>query len=232
MALSGSVDFAVTRNEIIEDAFWHTGVMEEGEILQASDLAFGARQLNKMIKSWGAQGHHLWTLTERTLTLVADQTSYTIGPSGDLNTNRPNKIHNVRWSDTNNIETPVWNISRQEYMALPNKTTSGKIVQVYYDRQLTQGTLYVWPAPDDATDTLLFTAEDHIQDFDTASDDTPFPQEWSDALSWNLALRLLGREKTDPAREKLIRQNAGLFLEQAITFDSEDASIEFGLSDY
>lgn len=232
MATSGSVDFTVTRNEIINDAFYHTGVLGEGETLSGADMDFGIRQLNKMIKAWGGQGFHLWTLTEREIMLTVDQKTYTIGPDGDLDTNRPNKIHNARWSDSSNNETPIHIVSRQEYMALPNKATSGKPTIIYYDRQLSKGTIYVWPVADDATDRLLFTAEDHIEDFDTSSDDTPFPQEWAEAISWNLALRLLGRERVDGERKVLIRENAAMFLAQAITFDAEENSVVFGLSEY
>lgn len=103
---------------------------------------------------------------------------------------RPLDIFNVRIKDADDYETPVSVISRQEYMSLSNKSSSGTINQVYYDPQLTNGVLYTWPVCNDVKYRLLFTMKRPVMDFDADANDADFPQEWLRALKWNLAVEL------------------------------------------
>ena len=81
MATSGSVDFNLTRDEIINDALVQIGAIEAGENPAATDTAFAARQLNRMVKTWQADGVRLWTRREAFLFLVDSQGRYQLGNS-------------------------------------------------------------------------------------------------------------------------------------------------------
>jgi hypothetical protein len=81
MTSSGSVNFDLTRNEIINDALVLCGAIEAGESPAATDTAYAARQLNRMVKSWQAAGTHLWSRRECYLFLSKGQASYRIGPN-------------------------------------------------------------------------------------------------------------------------------------------------------
>ena len=230
MATSGSTNFVVTRDQIIEDAYSHIGHLDEGETLNSERLAYGARQLEKMLKSWSAQGRHLWILKEAELPLVDGTTSYTVGPTGDLVITRPRKILDAR-RRTSGQDTPIYVTSRKEYFALPNKSVESKVVQIYYDRQLVNGTIYCWPTPDNSTDTIRFTYEAYIEDFDSNANDTPLPSEWSEALSWNLSVRLAGRENVDITTWNKVEEIAGKMLAEVAWDDNEDAPLEFYFED-
>lgn len=79
MATSGSTDFNMTRNEIIQDAFLLIGVLGAEESLDASDQAIAARALNRMIKAWQAQGINIWRYQEGTLFFdTANQAKWTL----------------------------------------------------------------------------------------------------------------------------------------------------------
>lgn len=82
MALSGSIDFNQTRNTIINDALVLCGVIEAGASPLASATAGAARQLNRMLKSWMADGIQLWRQDECVLHLAAGTASYSIGTGG------------------------------------------------------------------------------------------------------------------------------------------------------
>jgi hypothetical protein len=62
MATSGSIDFAVTRDNIIEDALSEIGIFREGADITSSEytstVTYAARVLNRMVKSWMGQGFH------------------------------------------------------------------------------------------------------------------------------------------------------------------------------
>ncbi len=106
--------------------------------------------------------------------------------------NRPQRIDGeaMFWRSAAGQDTPVKLISRAEYAQLSSKAISGKIVQAYFDPQLVNGQLYLWPAPDSAGDVLRFWYERILEDFDTGSNTPDFAIEWGEALILGLAARM------------------------------------------
>lgn len=87
MATSGSINFSVTRSNILEDALAELGIFREGSDITSSEytnaVTHCSRALNRMIKAWMMQGHHLWTLTEATVFFDEDTKRYKLGSGGD-----------------------------------------------------------------------------------------------------------------------------------------------------
>lgn len=83
MATSGSVNYSVTRADIITEALELLGVYGAGETLSADDTASCARTLEILVKAWQSENIGLWKLKEVTLFLQEDTYSYDIGPTGD-----------------------------------------------------------------------------------------------------------------------------------------------------
>jgi len=83
MATSGSVSFSMTAERVIDKAFAKIGVKEAEQPLQSFEFQDGIDALNLMIKSWGAQGLHLWSKDEGILFLDTGKTDYNLGPTGD-----------------------------------------------------------------------------------------------------------------------------------------------------
>lgn len=79
MATSGSVDYNLTRNQIIFDAYQLIEVYGVGRTVSDEDMALANRVLNNMIKTWQTQGLHLWGTEEAYLFLTANSASYTLG---------------------------------------------------------------------------------------------------------------------------------------------------------
>lgn len=183
MGTSGSTDFLLDRNGIIEKAFSILKIGAEGEDLTNDQIVRGSEALNIMVKEWQTEVD-LFIQTFGTLTLTT-AFSYTMGLGGDF-TVRPLRILAMNFK-LNGIETPMETMSRQEYIDLPDKASKGTPTQYYYDPQLTIGTLFIWPAPVTATGTLEFDFARPLDDFDASTDDPDFPQEWLKALVYNLA---------------------------------------------
>lgn len=157
---------------------------------------------------------------------------------------RPLEIIEARVRDKNDNDTPLSIITRTDYMNINDKDSEGTPNQIYYDPQLTNGSLYVWPSPNDVTDTIVMTGKYPIDDFDAAANDPGFPQEWHESLKYNLAVRLAPEYMTkhlkyedippiDPNQITLIIQTARELKDNARRFD-EEASIRFipDLRDY
>lgn len=79
MTVSGTTDFTQTRNELIYDAFQIIGVYGVGRTISSEDMNFACNTLNKMIKSWGTKGLHLWTKEENTLFIQSNTEAYQLG---------------------------------------------------------------------------------------------------------------------------------------------------------
>lgn len=74
-----TINFTQTRTEIIEDAFTSLGILGAGQTLRSEDMTYAVRLFNKMIKTYQAQGLHLWSKEEAYLFLDKDQTDYYLG---------------------------------------------------------------------------------------------------------------------------------------------------------
>lgn len=74
-----STNYSVNRDVLIGDSYAEIGVGIEGEPLEAEEVSFGARLLNYMIKHWVVHGFHLWKRERKRITLIAGQSTYSIG---------------------------------------------------------------------------------------------------------------------------------------------------------
>ena len=84
MTRSGSINFNQTRNEIIESALRKIGALGEGEIPTAQQVTNASQELNRLVKTWVAKGHHLWALDELVIFPVVGQIIYKIGVDSNI----------------------------------------------------------------------------------------------------------------------------------------------------
>ena len=220
MPTSNSIDYQLTTNQLIEEAYDICGVGSEGEGISADQYARGKRSLNTMVKAWSASDH-LWLRTDGSKVLVAATSSYALTP-------KPLRILDARRKDTSNIETPMREWSRAEYLDMPNKTSTGVPVNFYYDPQRDTGTMYVWPTPG-ATEaseyTVEFTYLRRMDDFDGTADAPDLPQEWLEALTFGLAERLALKYVTRPDLRAEISARAVAYKAELNAWDTEPASL-------
>ncbi len=176
---------------------------EGGVSPSATELTNALEALNFLVTSWQADGLQVWCQKIQTVTLVAGQDSYTCGPTGQIVIQRPTQISQA-WlratTGTQPVDIPLNIIDRQTYNALSVKNTSGTSNQLFYDPTYdlpggnfganTSGKFYLWPVPDStvvANYNLMFVYTRPIQDFNAVTDYLDFPQEWFNAIKWNLA---------------------------------------------
>ena len=126
-----------------------------------------------------------------------------------------------RASSTDNF-IPCKISSRKEYNELSRRDTSGSVSQVYYDPQIGDGNLYVWPTGNGGTaQELQVIIQRTLDDFDTSSDTPDWPQEWFTPLAFNLARMLAPKYGTPQMDYARIMQQARELYETARGFDTE-----------
>jgi hypothetical protein len=305
MTTSASVNFSVSRDDIIRASAEENGEVAEGEPITPDRTAAYALRLNSWIKSLMANGAKLWAMKQATLFLTAGTASYSLGATGTHCTNsyvqttlataealgstslgltafagmaasdnigvvlddgtihwttisgapgatttiavglasaaaagnvvfsytskinRPQRIdtESAYWHSAAGQDTPVELISRARYAQLANKSTRGKIVQAYYDPQLGNGILSVWPTPDNATDVLKFWYERILEDFDASADTPDFAIEWGEALILGLASKM-SPSSGMPLRERMdLKARADEALAIVTNYDRENVSL-------
>ena len=178
MAVSGSTDFELDVADYIEEAFERCGL----EVRTGYDLKTAKRSLNLMLADWANRGLNQWTIKQRSLTLVANDGEY------DLSADVIDVLSVVvRVSGT---DYSLERLSRDEYLTIPTKTTSGRPNQFFLDRQLTPN-LKVWPVPDSSTSyTVYYDALTRMDDADTFTNTMDLPFRFYPCLAAGLAYYL------------------------------------------
>lgn len=125
------------------------------------------------------------------------------------------------------IDLPMEMLARADYMNLSVKSTSGTPTQCFYSPQLSLGVLNIWPGASASGETIRMTIKRTIEDMDSTSDTFDFPQEWLRAIKYNLAAEIGLEFGITAAKLNLITLRAEILLNEAVGFDSEDASFSF-----
>jgi len=210
MATSSSVDFEIDVAEYIEEAFERCGI----EIRTGYDLRSARRSMNLLFADWANRGLNQWTITQRTQALTANDVDYTLGADViDI------LSMVVRRS---NIDYSMTRISRDDYINLPSKTTTGRPSQFFLDRQITPN-LKIWSAPENSTDVLYYDALTRIQDADASVNTVDVPFRFYPCLTAGLAYYLA--MKRAPDRIKILKAVYEEEFERAAAEDRDRASL-------
>ena len=210
MATSSSVDFEIDVAEYIEEAFERCGI----EIRTGYDLRSARRSMNLLFADWANRGLNQWTITQRTQALTANDVDYSLGADViDI------LSMVVRRSGT---DFSMTRISRDDYINLPTKTTTGRPSQFFLDRQITPN-LKIWSAPENSTDVLIYDALTRIQDADASVNTVDIPFRFYPCLTAGLAYYLA--MKRAPDRIKILKAVYEEEFERAAAEDRDRASL-------
>jgi len=83
-------------------------------------------------------------------------------------------------------------LNRDQYQQLPNKTFTGRPLQYWLDRQVSQPVMHLWPVPDAAAAANLAVVyrHRHVMDVGSMTQQLEVPQRWLDAVISKLAAQL------------------------------------------
>lgn len=211
MTVSGSTDFELDVADYIEEAFERCGL----EARTGYDLRTAKRSLNLMFADWANRGLNQWTIKQRTITAVESDGDYTL--DGDV-IDILSAV--IRRSGT---DYTIDRISRDEYLAIPTKTTTGRITQFFVDRQITP-VLKVWPVPDNSTDVIVYDCLTRIDDADTQTNTMDVPFRFYPCLSAGLAYYIA--LKRAPERVQMLKAVYEEEMRRAIDEDRDRASFQ------
>ena len=153
MATSNSRDFDLDVGEIIEEAYERCGL----ELRTGYDAKTARRSMNLMFADWANRGLNLWTVTQATKSITSGTATYSFDATHV-------DLLEVVLRNSSNVDFTLTQMSRGEYLTIPNKGTTGQPSQYFFDRQVTP-TITLWATPD-ASYTLVYYYVRRIQDAD------------------------------------------------------------------
>jgi hypothetical protein len=223
MAIGTTDTWAQTRDEICSDALANVGAVGPGETASGQILTFAARALNRIVKAIDADGQFLWRISRATLTTTASTASYSIGATyfavDDPMSYKPAS------SDT---RTPIYPMTRDEYMTVSDRTITGTPNRYYVERTLSGGrtvlVAYFWPVPDTTSDTIEYAGAARAKDYDTGATTSDFPSSWTTALIYGLTAEL-GTPFGQPAISAQYRQMFDNEKEKQLAADTEQMGL-------
>ena len=184
MTTSSSTDFELDVAEYIEEAFERCGL----EVRTGYDLQTAKRSLNILLADWANRGLNQWTIEQRTQSLTSGTAEYSLG------TDVIDILNAVIRRGTTDFT--ISRISRDQYINIPVKSTTGRPSQYFLDRQITPN-LKLWATPENSTDTFVYDALTRIQDADTAKNTKEVPLRFYPCLTAGLAYYLAMKKAPD-----------------------------------
>ena len=190
MTVSGSTDFELDVADYVEEAFERCGL----EVRTGYDLKTAKRSMNLMFADWANRGLNQWTIAEKNLTVVQGDGTY------DLGTSTIDILSLVVRRD--GTDYALDRISRDEYLNIPTKSTTGRPTQYFVDR-LINPVLKMWSLPDNSTDVVYYNALIRLDDADTYTNTVQVPSRFYPALAAGLAYYI--SIKRAPDRSQLLK---------------------------
>ena len=136
MALSGTSNFTLTVNDVIQEAYDRIG----GDPILGYDVRSARRSMNIMFSDWANRGYNQWTVEYKTLAVTTGTTEYTL----DYDTV---DIINANLQISDGSEYAMTPLGLNDYAAISNKTTQARPTQ-YYLQRLNTPVLKIYQAPD------------------------------------------------------------------------------------
>lgn len=123
-------------------------------------------------------------------------------------------------------QIPVSRWARERYLNQPDKTTTGDVVNDYYNPTLVNGTYYLWQPSSTVKGLVRFSYQTPIQVFSTTANTPDFPDEWYLALVFKLAEILAPEYKTTFEKFQTIKLLSAEYMEDVFGFDQDMAPLD------
>jgi len=128
-----------------------------------------------------------------------------------------------------------WNLD--DYTGMPNKTSPGRVVNYYQQRDLTAPYLLVWPVPDQSAkyDQLVCWAQEYLDTVTEPTQSLDLPRRWYEAVTAELARKLCrSLPEADMSRYPMLKQEEmeAIELAEGEERDLAPTNYDMGLSAY
>jgi hypothetical protein len=180
-----------TAGDIIYGALRLIGQLAEGEVPSADTAQDALAAMNMMIDSWSTERLAVYCTQDQTFVWPANQSTRTLGPTGDFVGLRPVKLEDSTfYVDPQGLAFTPAIINEAEYNAIVLKTVTSTYPQVIYaEASNPNATFKVYPVPTQAL-TWHFISVLELAQPASLGTDLVFPPGYLRAFRYNLACEL------------------------------------------
>lgn len=215
MATSGTTDFNLSIDDLIEEAFERCGMRPT----TGYHLTSARRSLNLLFLDWANRGLNLWTIEQATYTLT--QGTNEISLASDT----VNVLEAIIRQNSQGVNSDVYieRISREDYLNVPDKTSEARPAQFYVQRTNTPK-VFFYPAADQ-TYTFVYYRIRRIQDAGVYTNTSDVNFRFLPCLTSGLAYQLSLKFAPDrtPALKAIYEED----FNRAAMEDRDTASVQF-----
>ena len=217
MTTSNTYLFAPEVSDFVDIAFSRAGV--DQRTLTGQHARDARMSLNLMFADWATDGVRNFVVEQMTnITVVVNQASYTL-PAGTLAVLDPIFIRS-------SLATPIQLFGRGDYQRIPDKTVSGIITNLFFDRPTLKA--WTWPVGEAVTDAIGYWRLRRIQDVTAAAETADVAYTWFEALASGLAAQLALIH--NPGKFALLEGLAARALKRARDFERERVDTVFEMA--
>ena len=212
-------------SDIVEESYERLGIQG----VSGYQLKSARRSLNILFQEWANRGLHYWEVANNNITLVADQATYTMFRSTTDGTSSATAVYGVddileASYRNSNVDTPLTKVSRSQYQAFSNKTSTGTPSQYFVQRFIDKitVTLYLTPGSSEAGKFLNYYYVKRIQDAGDYTNDADVPYRFVPCMTAGLAYYLA--IKNAPDRVQMLKMLYEDELQRALQEDGSSSS--------
>ena len=228
MATSGTTTFESSFyiDDIITEAYERIGRFD----YSGNDIKAARRSLNIMFQEWANRGLNYWEVANNSITLVNNQSVYTMFRSTADGTSSATAVYGVddvleaSYRNSSNIDFPLTKINRSAYQSFSNKTDTGKPTQYFVQRFIDRVTitLYLTPGSNEAGDKINYYYVKRIQDAGNYTNEADVPYRFVPCMVSGLAYYLSQKFKPELVQQmKLLYEDE---LQRALQEDGSPSS--------
>ena len=244
MTTSGTTDFNLNLNDLVEEAFERCGA----ELRTGYDLRTARRSLNLLTIEWANRGINLWTIEQGSIPMVQGQIVY------NLPVDTIDLLEHVIRTQTGQQQTDITinRISIDTYSTIPNKNAQGRPIQVWINRQsgatypvggqpagtnpttgVDSPSINVWPAPDQNNYyTFVYWRLRRLQDAGNGVDTQDIPFRFLPCMVAGLAYHLSLKVPGALERSPMLKAEYEELWQQAADEDREKAPLRIAPRQY
>jgi len=195
MTTSGTTAFNTTARDFVKNALLENVIIAFGDDPEADEMNACIFRLNAMLKTWATRGLG-WKQEVYTAAGTADTAAITLPVY-------VREVNGARYIDSATNERAMIRFERDDYMIPPNKAASGTPTIYNVEQNAGALVLNVWPVPT-ADFTLNLDIDRALDTVTDPSETIDIPEEWTECVMSNLALRccnIFGVSPTPELRE-------------------------------
>jgi hypothetical protein len=166
-----------------------------GQTPLAEDSNTGLQFMNWLMSQWRKKRWMVWNLPSTSL-VSTGANSYSIGPGGDYDLPRPDRIH-AAWcrmqpfGGPNPVDIPLSIIeAKEDWAGITIKDLKSIPAAVFYDSGFPMGSIYFWPVPPGGIYEMHLVTKAPLPTYTTLTDPLALPDEYEEALMWSLCVRM------------------------------------------